>query len=226
MERRSAAPRGPAPLRASGLDGPHGKERTTLGLIVNILVNIAAFVFLAIGGGLGSAWYMMETGSRLSTRSFGPWTTWSAAGRPDADPYTRAHTIRNALLPLASTLELTFRAKADSRGGRLHAGCEYVIVMDPLDNAWWSLAAFDGQGRLIQNTAERYAFTSDSAMREPDGRAIITLARDARPGNWLPSGSASRINLVLTVQDPAYAAAVHEGRPVKPLPDVQRMSCR
>ena len=183
-------------------------------------------MFLAIGGGLGSAWYMMEAGSRLSTRSFGPWTTWSAAGRPDADPYTRAHTIRNALLPLASTLELTFRAKADSRGGRLHAGCEYVIVMDPLDNAWWSLAAFDGQGRLIQNTAERYAFTSDSAMREPDGRAIITLARDARPGNWLPSGSASRINLVLTVQDPAYAAAVHEGRPVKPLPDIQRMSCR
>ena len=40
-------------------------------------------------------------------------------------------------------------------------------------------------------------------MREPDGRAIITLARDARPGNWLPIGGGSRINLVLTVQDPA-----------------------
>lgn len=195
-------------------------------MIFNILINIAAFAFLAVGGGLGTAWYMMETGSRLSTRTFGPWTTWTAAGRPDADPYTRAHTIRNALLPLTSTLEVTFRAKADSRGGRLHAGCEYVIVVDTFDGAWWSLAAFDGQGRLIQNTAERYAFTSDSAMREPDGRAIVTLARDARPGNWLPSGSASRVHLVLTVQDPAYAAAVHEGRPVKPLPEIQRMACR
>jgi hypothetical protein len=179
---------------------------------------------LAIGGGLGSAWYMVEAGSRLSTRSFGPWTTWTAAGRPDADPYTRAHTIRNGLLPLASTLELTFRAKADSRGGRLHAGCEYAIVMDSFDGAWWNLAAFDAQGRLIQNAAERYAFSSD--MREPDGRAVITLARDARPGNWLPSGSASRIHLVLTVQNPAYAAAVHEGRAVKPLPEIQRTSCR
>ena len=183
-------------------------------------------MFLAIGGGLGSAWYMMETGSRLSTRSFGPWTTWSAAGRPDADPYTRAHTIRNALLPLASTLELTFRAKADSRGSRLHAGCEYVIVMDPLDNAWWSLAAFDGQGRLIQNTAERYAFTSDSAMREPDGRAIITLARDARPGNWLPLRQRQPHQPGADGAGPRLRGSRHEGRPVKPLPDVQRMSCR
>jgi hypothetical protein len=183
-------------------------------------------VFLAIGGGLGTAWYMIESGSRLSTRTFGPWTTWTAAGRPDADPYTRAHTIRNALLPLASTLELTFHAKTDSRGGRLHAGCEYVVVMEAFEAAWWSLAAFDSQGRLIQNAADRHAFSSDNVMREPDGRAIITLARDARPGNWLPSGSASRISLVLTVQDAAYAAAVHDGRPTKPLPPIQRLACR
>jgi hypothetical protein len=171
---------------------------------------------------------MVEAGSRLSTRTFGPWTTWTAAGRPDADPYTRAHTVRNTLLPLTSTLEVTFRAKADSRGGRLHAGCEYVIVMDGFEGAWWNLAAFDSQGRLrlIQNAAERYAFSSDSVMRESDGRATITLARDARPGNWLPTGSASRINLVMTVQDPAYAAAVHEGRPVRQLPAIQRTTCR
>ena len=169
---------------------------------------------------------MIESGSRLSTRTSGPWTTWTAAGRPDADPYTRAHTIRNALLPLASTLELTYLAKADSRGGRLHAGCEYVIVMDTFDGAWWSLTAFDSQGRLIQNAAERYAFTSDSAMREADGRAVVTLARDARPGNWLPTGSASRISLVLTVQDAAFAAAVHDGRQAMTMPPIQRGACR
>ena len=84
----------------------HGRERgatrgDSLSLITNILINLAAFALLAVGGGLGSAWYMIEAGSRLSTRSSGPWMTWSAAGRPDADPYTRAHTVRNALLPLA-----------------------------------------------------------------------------------------------------------------------------
>jgi hypothetical protein len=207
--------RGPEPGRREGVN---------LSLIANILINVTVFVLLAVGGGLGSAWYMIEAGSRLSTRSSGPWTTWSAAGRPDADPYTRAHTVRNGLLPLASTLEITYQAKADSRGGRLHSGCEYTIVMDNLGGTWWSLAAFDGQGGLIANPAERYAFNSDSVMREPDGRAIIALARDARPGNWLPI-SGSRVNLVLTVQDPAWAAAVYEGS-VKSLPTIQRLACR
>jgi len=188
------------------------------------LINVTVFVLLAVGGGLGSAWYMIEAGSRLSTRSSGPWITWSAAGRADADPYTRAHTVRNGLLPLASTLEITYQAKADSRGGRLHSGCEYTIVMDNLGGTWWSLAAFDGQGGLMPNAAERYAFNSANVMREPDGRAIIALARDARPGNWLPI-SGSRVNLVLTVQDPAWAAAVYEGG-AKPLPAIQRLACR
>jgi hypothetical protein len=208
----------------------HGPDRArrgdgSLSLITNILINLALFAVLAVGGGLGSAWYMIEAGSRLSTRSSGPWMTWSAAGRPDADPYTRAHTVRNGLLPLASTLEITYQAKADSRGGRLQAGCEYAIVMEGIaGEAWWSLAAFDGQGGLIQNAAERYAFSSASVMREPDGRAIITLARDARPGNWLPIGG-GRVNLVLTVQDAAWAAAVHEGSG-KALPPIQRLACR
>ena len=81
-------------------------------------------------------------------------------------------------------------------------------------------------GRLIHNAAERYAFTSDSVMREPDGRAVITLARDARPGNWLPIGGASRINLVLTVQDPAWTRRPSTTAAPKPLPPIQRMACR
>jgi hypothetical protein len=62
-------------------------------------------------------------------------------------------------------------------------------------------------------------------MREPDGRAIITLARDARPGNWLPIGG-SRVTLALIVQDAAWASAVQEGGPTRPLPDIQRIACR
>jgi hypothetical protein len=196
-----------------------------LSVIGNVLINLAVFGGLAIGGGLGSAWYMVESGSRVSTRSFGPWTTWTAAGRPEADPYTRAHMSRNALLPLASTLELTYEARKDSRGGRLHSACEYALVVDSPDGAWWSLAAFDAQGQLINNAAERQSYSSDTVMREPDGRAIITLARDARPGNWLPIGG-SRVVLRLVIQDANWAAAVQEGNPPKALPDIQRIACR
>jgi hypothetical protein len=195
-------------------------------LIGSFLVNIAAFVLLAVGGGLGTAWYMMESGSRLSTRTHGPWVTWTTAGRPEADPYTRAHTVRNALLPITTTLELTYVATTDSSGGRLHSACEYAIVMDDLEIAWWGIAAFDGRGGLIHNAADRYAFNSETVMREPDGHAVITLARDARAGNWLPIGGGSRITLVLTVQDAAWAAASSVSGAPRPLPEIQRVACR
>lgn len=197
-----------------------------MGLIANILINFIVFGVLAVGGGLGTAWYMVEAGSRLSTKSFGPWLAWTGAGRPDADPYTRAHMARNALLPISSTLEVSYRAKVDSEGGRLNTSCDYAIVMETLDGAWWNLAVFDGQGKVIQNPAERYAFSSDNVMREPDGRAVITLARDARPGNWLPIGGGSRVTLILTVQHPATAAAVYEGGRAPQPPAIQRTACR
>jgi hypothetical protein len=169
---------------------------------------------------------MMEAGSRLSTRTFGPWTTWAAAGRPDADPYTRAHIARNGLLPLSSTAELTFRAKTDSRGARLSSACDYAVVMEDFEPAWWGLAIYDGQGRLIANGAERHAFNSNTAMRDVDGRTVVTLARDARPGNWLPSGRTNRVVLVLTVQDATWANAVHDGGSPRSMPEIVRTGCR
>jgi len=195
-------------------------------IVGSFLINVSAFVALAVGGGLGTAWYMMDSGSRLSTRTLGPWVTWTTAGRPDADPYTRAHTSRNALLPISSTLELTYVATSDSNGGRLHSACEYAIVMEDTEIAWWGLAAFDGRGGLIQNAAERYAFNSETVMREPDGHVVITLARDARAGNWLPIGGGSRVTLVMTVQDAAWAAASMVNGAPKPLPEIQRVACR
>ena len=191
----------------------------------HLIVNLLAIVVLGIGGGLGSAWYMVEAGSRLTTRSFGPWTTWIAAGRPDADPYTRARTARNGLLPIASTLELSFYAKTDSDGDQLQSACDYAVTVEGLEGAWWDLAAFDRRGGVIPNGADRFTFSSDTAMREPDGRAVIVLARDARPGNWLPVG-AGKVTLALTVQDAVLAAAVYAAGPIKPLPTIRKLGCR
>ena len=197
-----------------------------MSFLSNALIKIIVLAGLALAGGAGSAWYMIEAGSRLSTRSFGPWTTWINAGRPDADPYTRAHTARNGLLPVSSTLEVTFRAKTDSEGGRLTSSCDYAVTMQGPEPAWWSLAVFDGQGRLIQNGADRYAFNIQTAMREPDGRATIVVARDARAGNWLPSGRSGRIVAVLTVQDAGFIAALNDGNAAKALPEIRRTGCR
>jgi hypothetical protein len=192
----------------------------------NTLLNVVLFLGIALGGGLASAWYMIEAGSRLSTRSFGPWVTWPAAGRPEADPYTRSHVARNTELPLSSTAELTLKAKTDSRGAWLTSGCDYAVVMEEFDAAWWDLAVYDLQGRLVANPADRHAFNSSTAMRDLDGRTIVTLARDARPGNWLPSGRGNRVILVLTIQDTNMANGVHNGGSLKSVPEIVRTGCR
>ena len=195
-------------------------------LLRKVLVNLAVLVPAAALIGLGTAWYMIQAGTRLSTRTIGPWVTWAAAGRPEAEPYTRAHIALNGLLPVSSTSEIAFRAKTDSGGSRLTSACDYAIVLEDFEPAWWGLAVFDGDGKLIANAAERHGFTSSTAMREPDGRTVITLARDARPGNWLPSGRSNRVVLVLTVQDANWAAAIHDGSAPKVLPQVVRTGCR
>jgi hypothetical protein len=197
-----------------------------LSRVKKAFLNVALFLGLSLGGGLGTAWYMIEAGSRFSTRSFGPWLTWVAAGRPEADPYTRAHIARNGLLPLSSTAELTFKAKTDSRGTQLSSACDYAVVLDDFDPAWWTIAVYDGQGRLIANPADRYAFNGSTAMRGVDGRIAIVLSRDARPGNWLPTGRTNRIVLVLTVQDANWVNAIHDGGSPRSMPQIVRSGCR
>jgi hypothetical protein len=197
-----------------------------LRLLKKLIFNLAVLMPAAVLLGLGTAWYMVQAGTRLSTRSFGPWVAWTGAGRPEAEPYTRAHIALNGLLPVSSTSEIVFRAKADSDGSRLTSGCDYAVVMEDFEPAWWNLAVFDGSGGLVPNAAERYAFTSGAAMREPDGRTLIAVGRDARPGNWLPSGRSNRVVLVLTIQDASWAAAIHDGGAPKAMPRIVRAGCR
>ena len=178
--------------------------------------------------GIGSAWYMIERGSPLTTASFGPWQSWLSEGNPNADPYTRAHLARSGRLPLTSTVARYFMADTDSRGRSLSSGCEYSIVGAPLDARWWSLAVYDAYGSLIANPSHRYSFNSEEAIRRADGSFHITLSRNARPENWLPGGSGPDRNLVLVLR--VYGARDTDisgiGQiPLERLPTIERVRC-
>jgi hypothetical protein len=186
--------------------------------------NVIMFVMVAIVGGLGTSWYMIERGNGLTTHSVGAWTAWVAAGRADADPYTRAHFIRRGMLPVSSALALTMEAVSDGEGQRLHSSCEYLIEGDEPPGRFWSISVFDEQGRLIPNAAERYSYNSVTALRAPGGRFSIALARSARPGNWLPTGGAGRISLVLTVEEQRDIGGQSAQAWLPPA--IRRVSCR
>ena len=126
-----------------------------------MIANVILFVGLAVIGGLGSSWYMIEKGSPLTTIRSGPWVAWKSAGRADADPYTRAHFLRRGMLPVSSSLAYTYQATADSDGQTLYSSCDYAVEGEEPRVAFWTLAVFDEAGQLIPNPAERYARPAD-----------------------------------------------------------------
>lgn len=190
------------------------------------VVNFLLCLGIAIVGGLGSASYMITSGSPLTTRQIGPWQVWKDAGRVEADPYTRAHFSTSGRLPAGSRNALYFLANRDSAGATLALNCEYTIGGLGPDAQWWSLSAYDMAGQLFTNSANRYAYSGTTVMRATDGTFAITVARDARPGNWLPVAGSGTFRLMLSVygleaEDPRRASANSAG-----LPFIRRGTCR
>jgi hypothetical protein len=187
--------------------------------------NVGLFLGIALTGGILSSWYMIEIGSPITTVRMGPWVSWPAAGLPDADPYTRARLARHGSLPISGNVARTYEARTDSAGQRLHSSCDYVIEGSGLEDLWWSFSVYDDDGRLIPNAAERHSFNSSTIARSADGSFLITLSRDARPGNWLPTGGAGRLSLVMTLLE-GGGALDEAGAAGRSLPDIRKVACR
>ena len=192
-----------------------------------MLVRLSLFLILAIVGGLGSAWYMIERGTQLTTHASGPWITWTAAGRSDADPYTRAHFLRHGNLPMTTAIAYAYHANTDNEGQALYSSCEYLIEGDEPKAAFWSLSAFDDKGRLIANPAERYSFNSATIALGSANRLEVIVARSARPGNWLPTSGAGRFTLVMTLEEPRQASGTGTLAPASQIamPTIRRLVC-
>lgn len=184
--------------------------------------NALLFIAIALILGIGSSLYLVDNGSRLTTLRSGPWVMWSKASHRDLDPYTRARLAKVGSLPVSGTIAANWEARVDAEGKRLHSSCEYLIESEPIDATWFSIAVFDDNGLLIPNSADRYSFTGQSLAANPDGSFYVVLARDARPGNWLPVGGAGRLVVLLTVIEPK--PSVIESASL--LPTIRRIGCR
>jgi hypothetical protein len=192
------------------------------------LLHLIALFAIALLLGIGSAWYMIERGSPLTTKRVGPWASWMSEGNPNADPYTKAHLARSGRLPLTSTTARYFLARTDGEGRELTSACDYSIEGSALNARWWSLAVYDEHGSVIENPSDRYSFNSDEAIRRTDGTYRISLANDVRPENWLPSGSGPERKLVLMLRiygqretDSSGIGQIPDDR----LPKIERKAC-
>lgn len=157
-----------------------------------------------IGGlalGLLATLVSLNSGYGFSPLRAGAWTAWPGVGGPDIDPYARAVIARSGEAPLARDQGLAFVAAEDDAGAPLEGACEYRIV-DPTPAArYWTLSLATPDGGLIDNPSGRYGFTSVDVLRREGGAFTLSIARSARPGNWLSPGDARNFILLLRLYD-------------------------
>lgn len=191
-----------------------------------VITDWCLFIGIVLIGGLGSSWYMVSAGSAITTDRVGPWTSWVSEGRSDPDPYTRAYLARQRSFNLSTEIARTYYARTDEDGVRLHSSCDYAIEGGQLDASWWSVTAYDSRGRLIPNSADRYSYSSDTVALTAKGRFTVSLARNARPGNWIPTGGAGRLVLVFTVLEGRSSLIIGSSPDEGQLPKVRKVRCR
>ena len=190
---------------------------------MRLLLGVLFALTIAAGSGLGATWFAVTHAAAFGPIRVGAWRAWPKTGTPDIDPYARATMARNGDLPTASGDGIAFFARTDDAGRALDGRCE--ILLDGLTPAarFWTLTLYDPDGRLIVNAADRYAFTSQEITRQADGHFVIAVAPRARAGNWLPTGGADHIILVLRLYDTPVGAATrgHEAS----MPSITESGC-
>ena len=184
---------------------------------------VAALIGIALG--LALTFTTLERGFGFGAVRAGPWTAWPRVGASDIDPYARAVLSRTGEIPLAAAQGIAFYARVDESGAPLSGSCDYVVAGAVPASRYWTLTLTDPNGRLIENAAHRYAFTSAEVLRRADNSFSVAVAPAARPGNWLPSEAGARFVLVLKLYD-AVASASPSGLAGATTPRITRGRCR
>ncbi|MCW5680533.1 MAG: DUF1214 domain-containing protein [Xanthobacteraceae bacterium] len=171
-------------------------------------------VVLAIGSasGLGLTWLLSGRDNGFGAVRIGAWQAWPKSGTLEADPYARAIFARSGELPVALAEGIAFSATSDDRGRVLDGRCVTKIKGRFLTARYWTITVYDGRGRLIENPAGRYGFTSAEITFNTDGETEIWLSPRVQPGNWLPTGENQQISVVVRLYDiPSGITARGEG---------------
>ena len=192
-------------------------------MLKTVLLTLLVLV-IAIGGGAGSVWFMLEEAPPINAVQAGPWTAFPNAGTHQADPYSRARFARRGGIPLGRAEGIVFTARRDSTGAGLQRECIYEIGGPMPAARFWTLLAADDEGEPLPPLArQRPALHSRMLLREADNGFTITVSGRPSPGNWLAIGGEGPMQLVLTLFDTPVASAARVEELV--LPAIRRVEC-
>ena len=179
---------------------------------------------VAAAVGLGATWLSLSRGAAFGAVSIGAWTAWPRTGTAGIDPYARAMIARSGELPIGVGDGVAFYARVDEGGKTLDGRCDVDICGIMPTARFWTLTLYDLEGKLVANSINRYAFTSQEIIRSSDGTFTIRIGPRARYGNWLPTGGVERYILVLRLYDTPVGVATRAGREA-PMPAITARAC-
>ena len=184
----------------------------------------AVFLATALGVGIGSVWYALNTNRSFGAIQIGSWIAYPTAGTPDADPYSIARRARDAELPLGQAEGLPFYAKTDAEGRTLSGRCNYRLVgKAPAARFWTIYPADQALVAISTSTYRNGVLHSRQLLRAPDGSFTISIGPDPQPGNWIGVSAPGPVVFVLTLYDTQIASAVTSAG--QDFPSIVRIDC-
>lgn len=200
------------------------RRRHGLGWVTSLGVGLCVLgLGAALGLGLTAA--ALRNGAGVGTVMVGAWQLAPQIGTPAINPYQRAALARSAAVPMSAGQGVALTASRDDAGKKLNRRCSYV-VSGPVPRArFWTLGALDAQGFPIANAADRYAFTSESLLRDESGAVAIAVSPEPQPGNWLPLGGDGPFTLTLRLYDSAIQGLGRRELSVLKGPSIRTADC-
>jgi hypothetical protein len=190
---------------------------------LRFVTHLLLLIGVALCFGFGLSWFAINDGRLFGVSQIGPWLTWSAAGSPSPDPYTRAYLSRSGALQLGASEGLLFTATADSDGQALNRNCRYRIDGTTPVASFWTLVPIGPDGSAIARPDGPLAFNSGRIARANDGSMELYVSKTLAPRNWLEITGDGNFALVLSLYDTSSIAGV--GAAVITLPSIIREAC-
>ncbi|WP_394618611.1 DUF1254 domain-containing protein [Lentzea sp. JNUCC 0626] len=173
-----------------------------------------------------SAWpkALASLGDELGGTPVNGWTTLlDGIGEYGTDYPRRAIVARHLLAANLPQDAVYPGTSVDSDERQLTGGNSYVLRFPadrlPPAHAFWSLTAYNAEGYLIDNPADRYAVRGEQLVPNADGSVDIHLQPAGTGPNWLPTPESGEFSLVLRLYWPGQQVLDGNWHP----PAVQRV---
>lgn len=155
--------------------------------------------------GLFSAWWAVGNLRFEGTKAIGQWSMQADAGK--SNPYQAARAARRGSGGIGPSEGIELITETSSDNKPLTPACAYLINGPMPQGVLWTLTVSDRDGHLPRNPANRFGFTAADAMTFGPARQIrVSIGRDVRPGDFVPTSGLSNLRLTLRLYSPALAA--------------------